>query len=73
MHYAKQGLVLFIAYIVAWVANIILAFIPYLGWLLIWLIWVVLLVLWIIGIIYAFSGEEKDIPVIGNFAKMIKL
>jgi len=36
-----------------------------------WILNVLLLVLWIIGVIYSLSGEEKEIPVIGVFAKKI--
>ena len=32
-----------------------------------------LLIFWIIGIVYSLSGEEKDIPIIGGFAKKINL
>lgn len=73
MYYAKQGLILFIVWIIAWIAMIILAFIPFLGWLIDILLWIALLILWIIGIVYSLSGTEKPIPVIGHFADMIKL
>jgi len=32
-----------------------------------------LLVLWIIGIIYSFSGQKKDIPLIGELARKLNL
>tara|TARA_Y100000031_G_C8160303_1_gene356652 strand:- start:518 stop:850 length:333 start_codon:yes stop_codon:yes gene_type:complete len=73
MYYAKQGLVLFIAYVIAAIVNMILAFIPFIGWLLMLVIWIGLLVLWVFGLVYSLSGEEKEIPLIGQFAKKIKL
>ncbi|HIH31150.1 TPA: DUF4870 domain-containing protein [Candidatus Woesearchaeota archaeon] len=73
MFYAKQGLILFFLWIIAWVITVVLAFIPFIGWLIGILVWLALLALWIFGIIYALSGEEKYIPVIGTFAKLIKL
>lgn len=73
MHYGKQGLILFFAWIVAWIASFIFAFVPVFGWLLSLLMWIGLLILWVMGIIYAFSGEEKYLPVIGKFADVIKL
>jgi len=73
MHYAKQGLVLFIAWIIAWVAAMILAWIPVLGWVVMMALYLGILLLWIIGIIYSLSGEMKEIPLIGQYARMIKL
>jgi uncharacterized membrane protein len=70
MFYAKQGLVLFIAYIIIAVAGMI----PLIGWFIIMPLGMLLmLVLWIIGIVYALSGEEKYIPIIGKFADKINL
>ncbi|MBU2561383.1 MAG: DUF4870 domain-containing protein [Nanoarchaeota archaeon] len=64
MYYAKQGLVLFIAYVILWIIGII----PILGWIIAILGSILLLILWIIGWVYALSGEEKPIPIIGQFA-----
>lgn len=69
MHYGKQGLILFFASIVAWA----FAMVPVIGWILGWAVWVAWVVLWVIGIIYSFSGEMKEIPVIGQFANKINL
>jgi uncharacterized membrane protein len=72
MYYGKQGLVLFIAWIILWIITLILIFIPVIGWIINTLLWIALLILWIFGIIYSLSGEEKPIPIIGSFAKMLK-
>lgn len=65
MFYAKQGLVLFIGYIIA----LVLMVIPIIGFILGYLLEICLLVLWIIGWINALSGEKKDTPVIGALAQ----
>src|SRR3989344_7668755 len=69
MHYAKQGLVLSIAYVILWVVGMI----PILGWIVYIVGSIALLVLWIIGLVYSLSGEEKIIPVVGSFAEKINL
>lgn len=69
MFYAKQGLVITICYVVAMIVMII----PVLGWIVGMIAYLVLLVLWIIGWVYALSGEEKYIPVVGQFADKFKI
>lgn len=69
MYYAKQGLVLFIAYLVVWVVSLFLRFVPLVGNALSWLLQAGLMVLWIVGWVYALSGEEKDIPLLGRFGE----
>jgi len=64
MFYAKQGLVLGIAWIILWV----IAIIPVIGWIISILGWILMLILWIIGIVYSLSGQEKQIPIVGQFA-----
>ena len=64
MFYAKQGLVLTIAYVIAMIVMII----PILGWIVGMIAYILLLVLWVIGWINALSGKEKHIPLIGQFA-----
>ena len=68
MFYAKQSLVLFFAWLIVWVASMILGFIPVIGWLIIAIAEIGLLILWIVGMVYAFSGEMKQIPLVGPFA-----
>ena len=65
MFYAKQSLIVFIA----WIIAAILSFIPVLGWIL----KVLVTILWIFSWIYALSGKEKETPVIGQFARGINL
>jgi len=66
--HAKQGLILFISEIAAW---LIVGLVPAL-WALVNLVNIVWLVLSIIGIMNVTKGEKKEIPVIGQFAKQIK-
>jgi len=71
MFYAKQGLVLFIAAVIASVAAWAVGWIPFIGRVVSGALWIIIVVLWIIGIIYVLSGDEKEIPIIGEFAKKI--
>ena len=72
MFHAKQGMVLFIAEIIAYIAGFMLAFIPYFGWYLDWLIYVVVGILALIGLIQALSGKYWELPVLGAWAKTFK-
>ena len=72
MFYAKQSLVLFIAAIIVWVVGIILMFIPIIGLIIYRVLSVILLVLWLMGWIFALSGKEKPIPIVGKYAEMFK-
>ena len=69
MFYAKQSLVLFIAWVILWVVSMILALISIVGILIYWIAYILLVVLWIIGLVYSLSGEMKEIPVVGQFAR----
>jgi len=69
MHYGKQGLILFFA----WIIVMFFGMMPFVGWFFGWIAWIAWLLLWIIGIIYSFSGEIKNIPLIGQFAEKIKI
>ena len=69
----KQGLVLLIAWIIAGVANWILALIPVIGWLIMLVIWIGLFVLWIMGLIAAINGQEKTLPIIGKYGEKFNI
>lgn len=71
--HVQQGLALLVAGVVWGFAWIILAFIPILGWLIAMAGWVILVVLMVMGIINAVNGEEKPLPILGNFAKAFKI
>jgi len=59
--HVKQGLVLFLAWLVAGVLSVPLFFI-------IWLVYIFLLVLLILGIMNAINGKKEPLPLIGQFA-----
>jgi len=73
MFYAKQSLVLFIAWVVLWGLSFILLFIPVIGSFIHWIIYLGMIILWVIGLIYSLSGEMKEIPILGQFAKKINI
>jgi uncharacterized membrane protein len=68
-HHGKQGLVILLTWVILWVGNII----PVLGQIVWALGSLVLLVLVIIGIINALNGKMWEMPVLGKYAKQIKL
>ena len=51
------------------IADIILNFIPVIGWVLAWIIGVVALILWIILMVKAYKGQMYKLPVAGNIAE----
>ena len=63
--HAKQGMILFIAGIIA----SFVIWIPFVGWA----IGIFMFVLWIMGVINALGGQMKELPVIGGFAKKINI
>lgn len=64
-----QSIFFGIACIGLYVVDMILAFIPFLGWLLMLAIGVGILVLWIMCIVKALGGQKFMLPVIGAFAE----
>jgi uncharacterized membrane protein len=66
MYYAKHGLALFLFAVVISV----LAWIPVLGYWIDLLGSILLLIAWIVSIVYAFSGEQKKIPLVTDVANI---
>jgi len=66
MHYAKHGLVLFIAQVVIMVLS------PYLFFLS-GILWVLFIILWIVTWVNSFSGKMKKTFLIGDLADKIDL
>jgi uncharacterized membrane protein len=64
-YHVKQGLVLFIGYII----EMFIGQIPIIGWILYPFLGIFLFILFIIGIINAANGKEKPLPLIGDFAE----
>jgi len=68
--HTNQGIVLFIAHVIAWPASFLLGLFPLVGCLAIPLgvaVVVGLFVLMILGIVNAASGQYKPLPLIGHF------
>lgn len=69
MYYAKQGLALFIC----WIVLFVIAWIPILGWIIGFIGYIVLLIFWILGLVYSLSGEKKPIPLVGTIAEKFNI
>ena len=61
----RQMLGFFLTGIAVVFCEIILIFIPILGWLCIVALWLSMLVLWILGLVAAINGQMKPMPVVG--------
>jgi len=68
-YHVKQGLVLFIAAVVAW---LIISVLPVIGILIAPILDIAIIVLLIMGIINAVNGVEKPLPLVGRFAENFK-
>jgi uncharacterized membrane protein len=76
MFYAKQGLALFLVAVVlqviSWIVNMAL-FAGFFLAIIFNIVWVLWLIAWVFGMVFAFSGQMKDVPIIGSIAKMINV
>ena len=63
-----QSILLGCVWVAVWVLNMILVFIPVLGWLISILLMLGLFILWILCIVNAFQGKRFMIPVLGALA-----
>ena len=63
--HAKQGLIFLIADIIFWVIMSV----PLIGWLITPVLYVILVIFLILGIINVATNKEKELPIIGKFAK----
>lgn len=68
-HHGKQGLLLFVVWLVLWVGNIV----PFFGQIAWVLGSIALVILGIMGIINALQGKKWEMPLLGPYAKQIKL
>ncbi|MBU4315234.1 DUF4870 domain-containing protein [Patescibacteria group bacterium] len=72
-YHAKQGLVLFIVEAIVMIASNIFIFIPVFGWLVIMVAYLLVAILAIIGILKALEGTYWEMPVLGEYAKKLKI
>jgi len=64
--HAMQSIIVFLPLsVIAW----ILAFIPFIGWIISSLIWILSLILWIVLMIKAYQGEMYKVPIAGDIAE----
>ncbi len=68
-YHLKQGLALIVFDVIGWLVVVLIGWFPIIGWLIVWLFWITSLVLTIIGIMNVLNGEEKELPLIGHYAK----
>ena len=68
-YHLKQGLALLIFDIVGWVVAMFIGWLPIIGWLIVLLWWLASLVFVIMGIMNVLAGQEKELPLIGQYAK----
>lgn len=66
----KQGLVLLAIEAVVWIIRMSMIFYPL--WFILHLINLAAFILAIVGIINALKGEEKQLPLVGDYAKYFK-
>lgn len=66
--HVKQGLLLFIGWIIVWVLGMI----TWRLWSVLWILDLGLLVLLILGIINALNGKQEPLPIVGKFADSFK-
>ncbi len=67
-YHVKQGLVLLITWVIVAVVGSILAMVPFIGWFFMLVLEVCMFIIWLLGIIAAINGQQKPLPVIGQFA-----
>lgn len=62
--HANQALLLLLVGIIG---NVILGFIPIIGWILMPIFAIAILILGIMGLVNGFGGKAKKLPIIGNY------
>ncbi|MFA6427862.1 MAG: DUF4870 domain-containing protein [Candidatus Magasanikbacteria bacterium] len=67
--HGKQSLVLLIVWIVIGVIGIV----PVLGWIVAFFGNIVCIILMIVGMVNAWQGQMKELPIIGEYAKKVNL
>lgn len=72
MFYAKQSLVVFIFAVICSLISFIIGWVPFIGWLISLGLSLLTTIFWFFSWIYALTGKEKEVPVIGVFSKEFK-
>jgi uncharacterized membrane protein len=58
-----------VTFILIFVVNVILSYIPFIGWVLNSIVSLVALILWLLGMYMAYKGEMYKFPVFGDIAE----
>lgn len=66
-YHLRQCLGMIVTAIALSIGGMVLAFIPIIGWLAVLAAWIGFLVLWVMGLIAAASGQQKPVPVVGDY------
>jgi uncharacterized membrane protein len=66
-YHLRQSLGLILTAIAVWVVAMMFVFIPYVGWVITSAAWIALFALWVIGLIAALNGDQKPVPVLGEY------
>jgi uncharacterized membrane protein len=69
--HANQGITLFFVYLAIGVINVVFGFVPFFGWYIGKVLYLAAFVLMILGMVNAFSGKAKELPIIGQ-ARILK-
>ncbi len=64
--HAMQSTITFAGF---WVLEIVLSFIPYIGWMLLPIVWLIALITWLLCMYKAYSNEWFKLPVVGDIAE----
>ena len=72
MYYAKQSLVIFIVSAIVGIIKWVFIWIPIIGRAIYVALSIIIFVLWLTSWIYALSGKEKEVPIVGKYAKKFK-
>ena len=68
-YHLKQGLALIVFDAIGWLISMVIGWFPIIGWLIVLLFWITSLVLTVMGIMNVLNGQEKELPLIGKYAK----
>ncbi|MFH1711754.1 MAG: DUF4870 domain-containing protein, partial [Patescibacteria group bacterium] len=71
--HAKQALVLFIIEVAFSIVDVVLIFIPIIGWFTIVALWIAIVVVAVMAFFRALAGESWEIPVIADWVKKLNL
>ncbi|HEY2433930.1 MAG TPA: hypothetical protein VGI12_14750 [Vicinamibacterales bacterium] len=66
-YHLRQTLGLWLTAMACGVGQIVLVFIPILGWLAIFAMWGTLFVCWLMGLLAAIKGQMTPMPLVGGF------